>query len=143
MNEQKESLMHEISDLPHKKPMLLIDRLLKQSDGYALAEMDCPSEAFYFQGHFPGQPVVPGVILVEACAQTSAFALPDAAPQKVFYLTSVNKVKFSRPVVPGNIVTLESAHLRSRRGFHWFQITAYVGKNICMQGEISVFAQKD
>ena len=132
----------DVNHLPHKKPMLLIDRIVDTTDSKSIAEMSCPADAFYFQGHFPGKPLMPGVIMIEACAQTAAFAMPNASPGDVVFLTSVEKAKFYRPVVPGDVLTLEANWTRMRRDFHCFTVRALVGDQICMKGELSLFHTK-
>ena len=105
--------------LPHREPMLLIDRLtnivhLKS----ATAIMYVKKDGFYVQGHFPGQPVMPGVLIVEAFGQAAAALTaygidPEEYKNKLVYLMSVDKAKFRNPVIPDCELHLEIEAVRS------------------------------
>ena len=104
--------------LPHREPFLLLDRVIELVPGeYAVAEKDILASADVFRGHFPGYPVFPGVLQLEALAQTGALALlsqPDARG-KIALFAGVDHVRFRRPVVPGDTLRLET-RLTERRG---------------------------
>ncbi len=105
--------------LPHRYPFLLVDRILELESGkraVGLKNVTC-NEPF-FQGHFPGWPVMPGVLLLEAMAQVGAVALL-ALPNnqgKLGLLGGVNKARFRRRVIPGDVLRIETAIIKSRSG---------------------------
>jgi beta-hydroxyacyl-ACP dehydratase FabZ len=106
------------SVLPHRYPLLLVDRVLEmESKKRIVALKNVTNNEPYLVGHFPGRPVVPGVLLIEGMAQAGGILLlhdlPDRAA-KLVYLASVNEVKFRRPVVPGDQVRYEVEVLRLR-----------------------------
>jgi 3-hydroxyacyl-[acyl-carrier-protein] dehydratase len=103
--------------LPHRYPFLLVDRVVEVVKGERIhAYKNVTFNEEYFQGHFPGQPVMPGVLQLEAMAQAGALLAYEGAPfdpqQKVIYLMSFDQVKFRRPVVPGDRLDL---HVRVER----------------------------
>ena len=108
--------------LPHRYPMLLVDRVLEVERGKRIVGLkNVSANEPYFAGHFPGRPVMPGVLIVEALAQCGGLLLMDAIEdpeEKVIYFLAVDGVKFRRPVVPGDQLRLELELLqgRGRRG---------------------------
>jgi beta-hydroxyacyl-ACP dehydratase FabZ len=121
--------------LPHRYPMLLIDRItelepLQFARGYKNVTANEPM----FTGHFPGNPVLPGVYMIEALAQLGGTTVlePGDMARKLVYLVGVDKVKFRRPVVPGDRLDMEARVLRTRRNIGWVSIEASVeGKLAC------------
>jgi 3-hydroxyacyl-[acyl-carrier-protein] dehydratase len=104
--------------LPHRDPFLLLDRVTELVPGeYAMAERDILPTEDVFRGHFPGYPVFPGVLQLEAIAQTGAVALlsQSEAQGKIVLFAGVDHVRFRRPVVPGDTLRLE-VRLTERRG---------------------------
>lgn len=104
--------------IPHRDPFLLLDRVLDMVPGeYAIAEKDLLETEDVFRGHFPGHPVFPGVLQLEALAQAGCVALlaPDEARGKIVLFAGVDDVRFKRPVVPGQTLRLET-RLGARRG---------------------------
>jgi len=105
--------------LPHRAPMLLIDKLTKIIHlKSATAIMNVKKDGFYVQGHFPGQPVMPGVLIVEAVGQAAAALTacgidPKEYDNKLVYLMSVEKAKFRNPVIPDCILELKIEAIRS------------------------------
>lgn len=108
--------------LPHRYPMLLVDRVLDLQEGERIvAVKNVTANEPFFQGHFPGHPVMPGVLIVEALAQCGGLLIMKGVENpetKVIYVLSLDEVKFRRPVVPGDQLTLEveMLHFRGSRG---------------------------
>lgn len=100
--------------LPHRKPMLLLDEAKVDESGKAIGIYNVKGDEFFLQGHFPGNPVVPGVVLCEMMAQTCAVLLSQDAKDKTPYYTSLDKVRFRNPVKPGDRVTFECEIIRAK-----------------------------
>ena len=109
-----------INLLPHREPMLLIDELIDiVPHKSAIGIINVKKNSFYFQGHFPDQPVMPGVIIVEAFGQAAAaltaYSLkPKEVEDKLVYLMSVDKARFRNPIIPDCKLFLEIKAIRSR-----------------------------
>ena len=106
--------------LPHREPMLLIDELVNIVPyKSAVGIINIKKDSFFFQGHFPGQPVMPGVMIVEAFGQAAAALTacslnPKEVENKLVYLMSVDKARFRKPIMPDCKVLLEVEAIRSR-----------------------------
>lgn len=126
--------------LPHREPMLLVDRIMEMDRGQrVVAEKEVRPDEPWFEGHFPGHAIFPGVLIVEAMAQAAgvlAFWSEDSKGEQAAYFTSIDKVRFRKPVVPGDVLRLELDLIR-RRGKIWrFQGHAYVGEDLVAEGEV-------
>jgi 3-hydroxyacyl-[acyl-carrier-protein] dehydratase len=121
--------------LPHRYPMLLVDRIthfepMKGAIGFKNLTMN----EHFFQGHFPGAPLMPGVLQIEALAQLGGTIIltPDYFMRRIAFLTGIDKAKFRRPVVPGDRLDMEVTMLRSRSNMGWVSAEAKVdGKLSC------------
>ena len=102
--------------LPHRYPFFLVDRVLEVSDDKIVALKNVTMNEPFFQGHFPGHPVMPGVLIIEAMAQTGALLAARSGgfdrEKQVIYFMAIDKAKFRKPVVPGDQLTIEVVPLR-------------------------------
>ena len=126
--------------LPHRYPFLLVDRVLEMEEGKRIvASKAVTMNEYFFQGHFPQEPVMPGVLIMEALAQTGAIAVLSMEQNKgkIAYFGGMNKVKFRNKVVPGDVLTLEMEiiNLKSRAGVG--KGTAYVDVKKVSEGELT------
>lgn len=106
-----------IESLPHRYPFLLVDRILEVGETRVVGLKNVTINEPFFQGHFPGHPIMPGVLIVEAMAQTGGVLLLSSVeePQtKVVYFMSLDGVKFRKPVVPGDQIRMEVELLQNR-----------------------------
>lgn len=125
--------------LPHREPMLLLDEA-EVIDGVAHGRITITGDEFFVQGHFPGNPVVPGVILCEMLAQNCCVLMGDGLSGQdnvtPFY-TSLDKVRFKHPVRPGDTVELTCQITRHRGPFYFASGEARVGDVLCVTAEMS------
>lgn len=128
--------------LPHRYPFLMIDRIVDiDGDNSATGIKAVTYNEPHFQGHFPGQPVMPGVLLIEAMAQTAgaicvAASEDQAAPSIVYFMT-IDRAKFRKPVMPGDVVMFHVKKLKQRRNIWRFSGEAVVDGNKVAEAEIS------
>jgi 3-hydroxyacyl-[acyl-carrier-protein] dehydratase len=127
--------------LPHRAPMLLVERLVDivpgvSATGYKAVGINEP----FFQGHFPDKAVMPGVLLVEAMAQTAGalvvYSLKEEAAAVVYFLT-IEKARFRRPVVPGDLLRMQVKKIAQRGPVWKFSGQAFVGEELCAEAEYS------
>ncbi len=108
--------IQEISaELPHRYPMLMVDRILEITPESIIGIKNVTVNEPHFAGHFPGFPVMPGVLIIEAMAQIGGILVGSVAPHvrgKIMFLASVDEAKFRRPVVPGDQLRIEVSILR-------------------------------
>lgn len=122
--------------LPHRYPFLLVDRVVEfEPDERVLAYKNVSANEPFFNGHFPGHPVMPGVLVIEALAQTGGLltqlSSSGTADGRLFYLVKVDKAKFSRMVVPGDRLELEVTLMRTIRNMALYHGVAHVdGKQV-------------
>jgi 3-hydroxyacyl-[acyl-carrier-protein] dehydratase len=125
--------------LPHRYPFLLIDRVVAFSGEACQALKNVTINEPFFVGHFPGHPVMPGVLLLEAMAQTAAvhacLKLGKQAGEQAFYLVSMDKARFRKPVTPGDQLVLSTRLLRDRGRIWKFSGEARVGDTLVAEGE--------
>ncbi len=128
--------------IPHRYPILLVDRILEYTPGQsAIGLKNVTFNEPHFNGHFPGWPVMPGVLIVEAMAQTSAClvvkTLGDDAKGKIVYFMSIEEAKFRKPVTPGDSLHIRVEVVQNRRNVWKFKGEATVNGTICAEAVFS------
>lgn len=135
--------IHQILEhLPHRYPFLLVDRVLDIVPGEKIRALkNVTINEPFFPGHYPHHPVMPGVLIIEALAQTAAllsFKTPGNEPdsKSVYYFVGIDGARFKRPVVPGDQLILEVSVLLVKRGIWKYAATASVDGQIAAQAEL-------
>jgi 3-hydroxyacyl-[acyl-carrier-protein] dehydratase len=126
--------------LPHRYPFLLVDRILEMNPGTKATGMkNITINEEFFRGHFPGQPIMPGVLIIEALAQVAGVLAfhSGATPGKSVFFMSIEKAKFRRPVVPGDQLKLEATILQHRGNVWKFIGNALVEEKIVAEAEFT------
>lgn len=126
--------------LPHRQPFLLIDTVEELEPGVRAVARKCVTyNEPYFAGHFPGEPVMPGVLLIEALAQTGAAAIlcMEENRGKTAYFAGISNAKFKQKVVPGDVLTLETEIVRQKGSIGIGKATARVNDNIACTAELT------
>lgn len=128
--------------LPHRYPFLMVDRIVEiDGDNSAIGIKNVTVNEPHFQGHFPTRPVMPGVLILEAMAQTAGAICIAAAngvrPPGVVYLTSIDAAKFRRPVVPGDTLRIHVAKMRQRMNLWKFRAEAQVDGLVVAEAVVS------
>ena len=130
--------------IPHRDPFLFIDRVVGLEPGVrCIAEHTFTGDEWYLKGHFPRNPIVPGVILTESMAQTAtvgAMALPDYR-EGIGLFAGIEEMKFKRIVRPGDTGRFTATFEKLRRGFARVQVTAQVGDELAAEGTIFAIFQ--
>ena len=132
--------------LPHRYPFLLVDRVLEIKKGtYCKALKNISANEEVFQGHFPKQAVLPGVMIIEALAQTAGIVIQsakeDISSSEIVFFAGIDKAKFRVPVIPGDQLLLETNLINQRRNFWVFEGKAIVDDKLVAQAEIKLMLQ--
>ncbi len=130
----------EILDLlPHRAPMLLVDRVLEITESEVVAEKLVSASEPALVGHFPGQPIMPGVLLIEAMCQAAGIWALVQHPEnrgRGMALLGVDRARFRRPVVPGDVVRLQAKLVKRRGDVYVFSTTASVGADLSAEAQV-------
>jgi len=126
--------------LPHRYPFLLVDRIVEHEKGKRIVGVkNVTINEPFFQGHFPGHPIMPGVLIVEAMAQVGgvfARLSGEVGDDKVTYFVGIDKAKFRKPVLPGDVLRFELELINNRRGIYTFTGKAYVENALVAEAEL-------
>lgn len=131
--------------LPHRYPFLLVDRIIDLEPGVkAVGIKNVTVNEPHFSGHFPGRPIMPGVLLIEAMAQVGACALfsQESNRGQLGFLAGVDKMRFKKQVVPGDTLVITSQVLKLKSGFGWFQGEIKTNDELVCRGEIMFGIEK-
>ncbi|MGX1100417.1 3-hydroxyacyl-ACP dehydratase FabZ [Amorphus sp. MBR-141] len=134
-------IMRVLSLLPHRYPFLMVDRIVDMhGDESGIGIKNVTYNEPHFQGHFPGQPVMPGVLIIEGMAQTAGAlcvaARSDSKPKIVYFMT-IDKAKFRKPVVPGDVLEYHVKKVKNRQNIWKFSGVGMVGDTRVAEAEIS------
>jgi len=131
-----------LKQLPHRYPILLVDRVLEIEPGKSIRALkNVTINEPFFTGHFPHRPVMPGVLMLEAMAQTAAllsFATVGTTPddKSVYYFAGIDGARFKRPVEPGDQLVMDVSLLRMKAGIFKFKGEARVGEELACEAEL-------
>ena len=127
--------------LPHRYPFLMVDRVVDmRGDEHGIGIKNITFNEPHFLGHFPGNPVMPGVLVIEGMAQTAGVLClsnmpPREKPRSVFFLT-IDKAKFRKPAVPGDTLEYHVDKIARRRNMWWYRAEAKVGSTLIAEAEV-------
>jgi 3-hydroxyacyl-[acyl-carrier-protein] dehydratase len=139
--------IHKVMELlPHRYPFLLIDRVNEFEEGKSLTAIkNVTINEPFFQGHFPGQPSMPGVLVLEAMAQATGLlafsSMGDAHKSKLYMLVGIDKARFRGQVVPGDQLVLNISLKRNMRGIGMYQCEARINGDVVAEAEMMCSAQ--
>lgn len=141
-------IMQVMELIPHRYPMLMIDRVVDVVPNHSAVGIKCVSiNEAYFQGHFPRKPVMPGVLIIESMAQTAGVlvvrTLGEEAAGKLVYFMSVDSARFRRPVTPGDTLRIHVTKLQHRRNVWRFSAEAKVDGRLCAEAVYAAMIMDD
>lgn len=130
-NKQIESI------LPHRRSMLLVDRVELTGKNSSRGEYKVTGKEWFLDGHFPGNPIVPGVILCEMMAQASCIILLERLKTSTPYFSGMQNVKFRKKVLPGDLFVSVCELIKNRGPFYFANTKGYVNDELCVSAELS------
>jgi beta-hydroxyacyl-ACP dehydratase FabZ len=137
--------------LPHRKPFLFVDKIVSAEQGVVTASKYIKKDEEYFKGHFPGRPLVPGVLLVESMAQTSGLACVLYLNEQknisqedpgTYFLSRISDIKFKYPVLPGDTLVIKSKIVQYFHPFFKADVICEVNGKVAVEGEIVLTKRK-
>lgn len=131
--------------LPHRYPFLLVDRVLEFSPKESITAIkNVTINEPFFQGHFPDHPVMPGVLIIEALAQTAALLTFSEKKQDdaVYYFAGIDGARFKKPVVPGDQLVMVATYQREKAGIYKFHVQATVDGELAAEADITCAVRK-
>lgn len=128
--------------IPHRYPFLLVDRVIEMEPGERIVAIkNVTINENFFNGHFPGTPIMPGVLIIEALAQTGAIlalrSTGEVLKDKLLLFRGIDKAKFRRTVVPGDQLRLQAQLLKRRANFWTFECKAFVDGEVATEADVS------
>lgn len=131
--------------IPHREPFLLVDRITELDETRVVGWKIVRPDEYYLAGHFPGNPIMPGVLMLEALAQTMG-VMVLAKPEhkgKLGYFASINNVRFRELVRPGDELRLEAVHVKDKKRFYIAQTKATVNDKLACEAELMLFMAEE
>jgi len=131
--------------LPHRYPFLLVDRVIELDPGKTIKALkNVTMNEPFFQGHFPDFPVMPGVLIIEALAQTAALLTfsEEHDPEDVYYFAGIDSARFKRIVLPGDQLIMHATFERGKAGIYKFQVKATVQDELAAEAAITCAVRK-
>jgi 3-hydroxyacyl-[acyl-carrier-protein] dehydratase len=128
--------------IPHREPMLLIDEGYAIDEKSGIGKYTIIGDEWFLQGHFPGNPIVPGVVLCEMMAQACCIILGEKVKGHATYFTGINNVKFRNMVSPGDTFVTECTITKMKHPFYFAQVKGSVNDKLCVSGEFSFALMK-
>jgi beta-hydroxyacyl-ACP dehydratase FabZ len=141
---QKLSIGEILNLLPHRYPFLLVDKILEQEENKIVGVKNVTINEPFFQGHFPGHPIMPGVLIIEAMAQTGGVLIFSKEENKgeIPLFAAIDKARFKKPVYPGDQLIIKVEILKMLRGVAKAKAEAYVDGNLVAEAELMFTAVK-
>ena len=130
-----------LAALPHRYPFLLVDRIRDiRGDEHGIGIKNVTANEPYFLGHFPNNPVMPGVLVLEGMAQTAGVlcvrSMPGQKKPQIVYFMTIDKAKFRKPVVPGDVLEYHMNRIAKRRNIWWYRGEAKVDGQLVAEAEL-------
>lgn len=124
--------------LPHRAPMLLVDEWTLDADGTGHGKYRIREDEFFCRGHFPGDPIVPGVILCEIMAQSCAVLMMDDLKDHTPFYRGIDEVRFRQPVFPGDLCEVTCRTLEKKGGLYYCDAQLKVDGRLCCRGKLTI-----
>lgn len=123
--------------LPHREPMLLVDHMEMEENNVVHARYTVTGEEFFLKGHFPGYPIVPGVILCEIMGQCCSLLVKEHLAGKIPFYAGLDKIRFKRQVRPGDTIEIKGTITKQKAMIFFVKAEARVDGELCAQGILS------